>query len=136
MTQQGGGAICQSCGAPDKGDRVFCHYCKSAYSQQILASAIPCPQCRTQNRWGRQQCIQCNGWIVVSCVFCGATSPCNAPQCLACGEGFQGAAERKAQMQQAQSNREAAQVVSVVGSIAGGVLGGLAGVAISSDWDD
>jgi hypothetical protein len=135
MTQPGApGATCQSCGAPDKGDRVFCYYCRAAYSQHILASAIPCPHCRLQNRWGRQQCLQCNAWLVVSCVFCGATSPCNASACLSCGEGFQGAQQRKAAMLQAQSNREAMQVVSIVGGVAGGFLGGFAGA--SWDWDD
>jgi hypothetical protein len=67
-------------------------------------------------------------------VFCGATSPCNAAACLSCGEGFAGAQQRKAQMQQAQANREAMQAVSVVGSIAGGIMGGMIGV--SWDFDD
>ena len=129
-------ATCQNCGGPDQGDRVFCYYCKSAYSQEVLRAAIPCPHCRLQNRWGRQQCFQCNAWLVVACVFCGATSPCNASACLNCGEGFQGAQQRKAQMQQAQANQEMLQVAGIAANAGGGLLGVMAGIAISSDWDD
>lgn len=127
-------ATCQSCGAPDDGQAVFCKFCKQAYSAQILASAIPCLHCKMQNRWGKQRCFQCNHWIVVACVFCGAVSPHNQPACMACGEGFQGAAERKAQRMQHEQAQQNMQVMGVVGNAAGGFLGAMAGVAAAGAW--
>jgi hypothetical protein len=127
-------ATCNNCGAPDDGEAVFCRFCKQAYNAQVLASAIPCPHCRMQNRWGKQKCAQCHHWIVVACVFCGAISPHNQPACLRCGEGFQGAAERKAQRMQQQQAQQSMQLLGVVGNAAGGFLGAMAGVAAASSW--
>src|SRR5216684_3478482 len=89
--------VCSTCGAPDNGQDVLCKFCERPYSAEIQASAIPCGQCRLLNRWGRQQCLQCSAWIVVSCVFCGALSPHTLAACMACHEAFAGAQERKTQ---------------------------------------
>ena len=127
-------ATCNACGAPDDGEAVFCKFCKQAYSAQILASAIPCPHCRMQNRWGKQKCAQCHAWIVVGCVFCGSISPHTQPACMRCGEGFQGAAERKAQRQHQHQAQQNMQMMGVVGNAAGGFLGAMAGVAVAHSW--
>lgn len=133
-------AVCGSCGAPDSGELVTCTYCRAPYSAEILASAIPCPQCRTACRWGKTHCAHCQAWIVVSCVFCGALSPCNQQACLQCHELFAGAPERKAQAQmQAQQaaqqiqTQETLQIVGTVGSVAASFLGAVIGAELSRD---
>src|SRR5688572_4641018 len=99
MSQNQGGAAptCMNCGAPDSGELVVCRFCRQAVSAEVARTAIPCPnhQCRVPNRWGKQKCVQCQSWIVVSCVFCGALSPHNMSNCMRCNEAFAGAAERK-----------------------------------------
>jgi hypothetical protein len=112
---------------------VICRFCKQAVSAEASRSAIPCPnpQCRTQCRWGKQKCAQCQAWIVVSCVFCGAISPHNISNCLRCNEAFAGAAQRKAQQQQHQQQQQNMQQVGVWGNVAASFLGAAAGVAVS-----
>jgi hypothetical protein len=127
-------ATCNHCGAPDDGENVFCRFCRHAYNAQLLASAIPCPRCRTACRWGKQKCSACGTWIVVACVFCGAISPHNQPACMRCGEGFQGAAERKAQRMQQQQSQQNMQMMGVVGNIGGAFLGAMAGGVVSHAW--
>ena len=133
-----GGATptCANCGAPDSGDFVICKFCKQAVSAEAARSAIPCPnpQCRAQCRWGKQKCAQCQAWIVVSCVFCGAISPHNVSNCLRCNEAFAGAAQRKAQMEQQQQQQQNMQHANVWGGVAASFLGAAAGSAISHSW--
>ena len=124
---------CGHCGAPDPGDLVLCRFCRQAVSAEAQRTAIPCPQCRTQNRWGRQKCGQCQGWIVVSCVFCGAISPCNQPQCLQCSEPFAGAPERKAAEERAAQHARFAESASTWGGVAASFLGAAAGAAIGTE---
>jgi phage tail tape-measure protein len=68
----------------------------------------------------------------VSCIFCGAVSPHNVPNCLKCSEAFAGAAQRKAAAESQRDAQQAMQVVSAVGPLLGVALG----VALSRDWDD
>ena len=124
---------CAHCGAPDPGDLVLCRFCRHAVSAEAQETAIPCPQCRTANRWGRQTCVQCQGWIVVSCVFCGAISPCNQPQCLQCSEPFAGAPERKAAQERAAQHARIARSASTWGGVAASFLGAAAGGAIVTE---
>lgn len=128
-------ANCQSCGAPDDGEAVLCKYCRRAVSAEAQAHAVPCPQCRTPARWGKQKCPACQAWIVVACVFCGALSPHNQQACLACREPFAGAAERKMQRQQQHSHAQSMQTLGTVGNIAASFLGAAAGVAVTHSWE-
>jgi hypothetical protein len=127
-------ARCGSCGAPDDGELVLCRYCKNAISPALLQSAIPCPQCRQPNRWGRQKCAPCSAWLVVACVFCGALSPHNQSACLACQQPFAGAMQRKQAMQQQQQHQQNMQTAGVVGNIAASFLGAAAGSAVTHSW--
>jgi hypothetical protein len=101
-----------------------------------MRSAIPCPnpQCRAQCRWGKQKCAQCQAWIVVSCIFCGAISPHNISNCMRCNEAFAGAAQRKQQVQQQQAHRQNMQSANVWGGVAASFLGAAAGSAVGSSW--
>ena len=123
-------AACPSCGGPDDGEFAFCKYCKRPLSAEIVQAAIPCPQCRMACRWGKQKCGACAAWLVVSCVFCGALSPHNQSACLACHEGFAGAAQRKAQHEAAAQQQQQAQTFGVVGNVAASFLGAMAGGAV------
>jgi hypothetical protein len=107
-------------------------------SADAARTAIPCPnpQCRGQCRWGKQKCAQCQAWIVVSCVFCGAISPHHMSNCLRCNEAFAGAAQRKAQLQQNQQSHQNMQQANVWGGIAAAFVGAAAGSAISHSWSD
>jgi hypothetical protein len=129
-------AICANCGAPDSGDYVMCRFCTQAVSADALRTAIPCPnsQCRTACRWGKQKCPQCQAWLVVSCVFCGAISPHNISNCMHCNEAFAGASQRKAQMQQQVQHQQHMQSANVWGGVAASFLGAAAGSAIGSSW--
>jgi hypothetical protein len=137
-------STCANCGAPDAGDLVICKFCKQAVSAEALKSAIPCPnpQCRALCRWGKQHCPQCQSWIVVSCVFCGALSPHSMSSCLQCHQAFAGAPQRKAQMEAQRQHQQNMQSMNAFGNLASGFLGGMAGAAIgsslssSSDWSD
>ena len=112
--------VCSNCGGPDDGLAVICKFCQRPVSAQVQASAIPCPNpnCRTPNRWGRQQCYACNAWVVVSCVFCGNLSPYTCPACLTCHEPFAGAAERKMQRAYQQDQAQTMQTLEKVGEVA------------------
>jgi hypothetical protein len=113
-----------------------CKFCKQAVSAEAARTAIPCPnpQCRALCRWGKQRCGQCQAWIVVSCVFCGAISPHNLSNCLQCNEAFAGAPQRKAQMEQQVQHQQNMQNASVWGNVAASFLGAAAGSAITHSW--
>ena len=112
----------------------MCHFCRQAISAEILAKAIPCPnpQCRTQNRYGRQKCVACQAWVVVSCVFCGALSPCNLSNCLQCNEAFAGAVERKQAIQSQQQHASNMQAVGTWGGVAAAFAGAVVGAELGS----
>jgi hypothetical protein len=126
---------CPSCGAPDDGELVHCKFCKAAFSKEIADTAIPCPRCRVANRWGKQKCVACQSWIIVSCVFCGGLSPHNQPACLSCREPFAGAADRKRQreiaVQQQQQQQQIQQYGGVFGNMGAAFVGAAAGVAVA-----
>jgi hypothetical protein len=132
----GGAPTCANCGAPDAGDFVICKFCKQAVSAEAQRMAIPCPnpQCRLLNRWGKQKCVQCQAWVVVSCVFCGAISPHHVSNCMRCNEAFAGAAQRKAMMEQQRQQHQNAQQVNMWGGVAASFLGAAAGSAIGGAW--
>jgi hypothetical protein len=123
--------MCASCGAPDTGELVICRFCQRPISDEVLRSAIPCPRCAIPNRWGKQRCVACGTWVVVSCVFCGALSPHNQQACLSCREPFAGAMERKAQRANAQSQAQASQMMGMFGNVAASFFGGMAGGAVA-----
>ena len=125
---------CASCGAPDDGQAVICRFCQKAISAEILARAIPCPnpQCRTQNRYGRQKCGACQAWVVVSCVFCGSLSPCNVSNCLQCNEAFAGAMQRKQAAQSQQQHANNMQSVGTWGNVAAAFAGAVVGAELGS----
>jgi hypothetical protein len=127
-------ANCASCGAPDDGHVVHCKYCRQAVSAEALARAIPCPNpaCRTACRWGKQKCVACQAWIVVSCVFCGAISPHNVSNCLQCNEAFAGAMQRKQAQQQQQAHQQNMQAVGTWGHVAAAFAGAAVGASIGS----
>ncbi len=129
-------ATCANCGAPDNGEVVTCRYCKQAVSAEAARTAIPCPnpQCRLLCRWGKQKCAQCQAWLVVSCVFCGALSPHNVSNCLRCNEAFAGAPQRKAQREQQMQHQQNMQDASVWGNVAASFLGAAAGSAVSHSF--
>jgi hypothetical protein len=135
MTQSA--PTCTNCGAPDGGDLVTCRFCRQAVSAEAARTAIPCPnpQCRVPNRWGKQKCIQCQAWLVVSCVFCGAISPHNLASCMQCNEAFAGAAERKQQQVAQQHYQQGMQQANVFGGIAASFIGAAVGSALSGSWD-
>ncbi len=138
MSQTGGASpTCSSCGAPDAGDFVICRFCKQAVSKEAAAAASPCPnpQCRALCRWGKQKCGQCQAWIVVSCVYCGAISPHNISNCMQCNEAFAGAAQRKALQTHHQHHQQAVQTVNVWGGVAASFLGAAAGSVLVNSWD-
>ena len=130
--EAGGAAICASCGAPDDGELVFCKYCKAPYSAEAARTAVPCPSCRTACRWGKQKCVVCGAWLVVSCVFCGALSPHNVSNCLSCNEAFAGAPQRKAAMEQQRQHQQQMQDVGTWGSVAAAFAGGIVAAEIGS----
>ncbi len=125
-------AMCQNCGAPDDGEFVQCSFCHSPVSLQAAQYAIPCPnpQCRTACRWGKNQCGRCRMWLVVSCIFCGALSPHNQSNCMACQEAFHGAAERKAMRMRQMNHRENMQIVAAVAPAAGYAAGEIGGAVL------
>ena len=126
--------MCASCGAPDNGEHVICRFCRQAVSAEVARHAIPCGHCRTQNRWGRQKCIQCQHWIVVSCVFCGALSPHHVSNCMRCNEALAGAAQRKQQQDHQRSHQQQMQSVGVWGTVAAAFAGAAVGSAVSHSW--
>jgi hypothetical protein len=130
-------ATCANCGAPDNGELVSCKFCHQPISAEIARAAIPCPnpQCRTQNRWGRQRCIKCEAWVVVSCVFCGSLSPHTLSNCLQCNEAFAGAMLRKQQMEQNQRQQNYGESAGIWGNVAASFLGAAAGAAVVSTFD-
>jgi hypothetical protein len=113
---------CGNCGAPEDGTEVLCKFCHRAVSAQAQSSAIPCGQCNHPNRWGRQQCSQCNSWIVLQCVFCGGLSPRTMASCMRCNEAFAGSWERKQQREGQQQTQQAEEILGTVAAIAGGIL--------------
>jgi hypothetical protein len=78
--------------------------------------------------------VQCQAWLVVSCVFCGAISPHNISNCLRCNEAFAGAAQRKQQMEQHRMHQQNMQNAAVWGNVAASFLGAAAGVAVAHSW--
>lgn len=138
MSQSGTSApTCAHCGAPDNGEFVICRFCKQAVNAEAARSAIPCPNanCKTLSRWGRQKCVACQHWIVVSCVFCGSLSPHNVSNCLNCREAFAGAQQRKMQMEQQRQHHQNVQNANVWGNVAAAFVGAAAGSAISHSFD-
>ena len=121
---------CPSCGSPDDGELVICKFCKRPYSAEIAQTAIPCPRCGVQCRWGKQRCGACGTWIVVSCIFCGALSPHNQSGCLSCHEAFAGAPQRKAQRDASVHQQQNVQTYGMVGNVAASFLGAMAGSAV------
>lgn len=122
--------VCQSCGAPAKPNLVECEFCEKPISAEAAAHAVGCPQCKTLNAGGQQQCHKCKAWLVVQCVFCSHLSPHTAPACLQCNEPFAGALERKAQRDSSQRNQQIFQTVGMVAPAAVGLLGGVAGALL------
>ncbi len=124
---------CPSCGAPDDGELVHCRFCKAALSKEIADTAIPCPHCRVANRWGKQRCVACRSWIIVSCVFCGGLSPHNQPACLSCREPFAGAAQRKRDREIAAQQQQAAfpQHGGFVDNMGAAFVGAAAGYVVA-----
>lgn len=144
MSSDGRAPACANCGAPDAGELVICRFCKQPVSAEVARTAIPCPNppCRTPNRWGKQKCVQCQSWLVVSCVFCGALSPHSVSNCLSCNEAFAGAAQRKAEREMRQNRQYASHQAGVWGDVASSFVGAAAGAVIgnviadSFDGDD
>ena len=96
-------ATCGTCGAADDGELVICKFCEQPLSDEIVKTAVPCPSCATPNRAGKQHCMKCQQWLIVTCVFCAQFSPCNVPLCVACKEPFAGAIERKQERDRAKA---------------------------------
>jgi hypothetical protein len=112
---------CASCGAPDDGNAVMCKFCDQPVSPDAVKTAVACPQCKLQNRAGKQHCVGCNAWLVVACVFCGQLSPCSEAACTSCHEAFAGSQERKAARDRDKMMQGAMQTVgSVVSMFTGG----------------
>lgn len=122
--------VCQSCGAPARPGIVTCEFCEQFVSAEAARTAIACPQCRTANAGQNQQCLKCQAWLVVRCVFCERLSPYTSPACVACNEPFAGAMERKAQRESEIKRQQMLQTVGAVAPIAGGLLGGVAGALL------
>lgn len=109
-------STCENCGAANDGESVVCRFCKQPYSQELLASALRCPQCASPNLKGRPKCAACGASLELACVFCGARSPCDAVRCGSCDELFAGAEERK-------QARQLGEIVDTVGSLLGVATG-------------
>ncbi len=124
--------VCQSCGAPARPGIVTCEFCEQFVSAEAARTAIACPQCRTANAGGAQQCVRCKSWLVVRCVFCERLSPYTSAACVACNEPFAGAMERKAQRDAELRRQQVLQTVGAVAPIAGGLLGGVAGALLGN----
>ncbi len=129
--------LCTHCGAPRIAGYASCKFCKTPYPgvQNTQTGAIPCPRCNTLNELGAQKCVQCQAWVVVQCVFCGALSPHNVPACQRCNEPFAGAPQRLAERQRAQHLQQGLQVAGTVGSVAASFLGAAAGAGMFSHHD-
>jgi hypothetical protein len=129
---------CTACGAPEDTTLVTCKFCQHPYNAEVARTAIPCPSCKTLNRYGAQKCVHCQAWVVVSCVFCGSLSPCTMSSCLQCNEAFAGAPQRKAAMDSQRQQQQAISLVGAAAPILGGVLGGIVAAELgsSSSSDD
>lgn len=134
-------AACAHCGAPHSGEHVICKFCRHAVSAEAQRTAIPCPNqaCRTLCRWGKQKCVACQTWLVVSCIFCGSLSPHSISNCMRCNEAFAGAPQRKAawdqqrmQQQNMQQQRMQMQQVGVWGNVAAAFTGAAVGSMVSN----
>jgi hypothetical protein len=138
-TMAGMSADCPKCGAPQQQGYVICSFCKNAYSEEALRSAIPCPQCRELSAWGNMKCVRCHVWLVVQCLFCANVSPYTVPACLSCNEAFQGMAQRKAardaeivRQQEIAASQRRVQAVATYGHVGASFLGSVAGAMLSS----
>ena len=129
---RGEAAICANCGAPDDGELVHCKFCQSPCNAEAARTAVPCPNCRTACRWGKQKCVKCQAWLVVSCVFCGSLSPHNISNCLQCNEAFAGAPQRKAALEQQRQQQSAIDIMGAAAPLLGVALG----AAVSTSWSD
>jgi hypothetical protein len=111
----------------------MCPFCKGAYSEEAMRSAIPCNACHTLSAWGQSKCAQCQQWIVVKCLFCDNLSPHNQSACLTCGEAFQGMSERKAARDAEVSRQQTLQTVSAFAPAGASFLGAIAGAVIGGE---
>ncbi|MCC7536995.1 MAG: zinc ribbon domain-containing protein [Deltaproteobacteria bacterium] len=109
---------CENCGAPATPGLVACGYCDDPLPG--MGPGVACPNCGDRNVATNASCVSCRTSLVKSCVFCGVASPFTAVYCVRCNESFVGAAERKAEREQAARNQQmiglAAQGLSVIGS--------------------
>lgn len=124
--------LCKHCGAPRVAGYAACKFCRTPFVENSQTNAIPCPRCNTLNEMGAQKCVQCQTWVVVQCVFCGALSPHNVPGCLKCGEAFAGAPQRLQERQRQQHLQQGLQVAGTVGTVAASFLGAAAGAGMFS----
>jgi hypothetical protein len=124
--------LCQNCGAPRAAGYAACRFCKTPFVANVQTDAIPCPRCNTLNERGAQRCVQCQGWVVVQCVFCHALSPHNVPACARCGEAFAGAPQRFAERQRQQHLQQGLNIATQVGGVAASFLGAAAGAGLFS----
>jgi hypothetical protein len=125
---------CTTCGAPVRPGFVVCPFCRRTYPDADASRAIPCPSttCHELTAWGASHCVRCNTSLIAECVFCRGRSPHNQPACLACGEAFAGAAERKAAHEAQLQSQRTQQAVLTYAPVAMSFLGSFAGAAVSS----
>ena len=111
---------CENCGAPATPGLVACGYCDDPLPG--MGPGEPCPNCGDRNVPSNPACVSCRTSLMKACVFCGLASPIATIHCIRCGESFVGAAERKAEREQAARNQQmiglAAQGLSVLGTAA------------------
>src|SRR5262245_34089168 len=122
--------ICDNCCAPKQPGLAVCKFCGRPFVADLQSRAVECPKCSVYNDWGVTQCVSCQAWVVVKCVFCGCLSPHQLPACLRCREPFAGAPERLAAKTAAEKQAQTLKTVAAVGGVAATVLG----AAASAHW--
>lgn len=143
---------CEECGAPAAAGLVACSYCDAPYPG--MPEGVSCPQCGDDNLPSRARCASCSASLQQSCLFCAMTSSVALAACGHCGEAFEGAEQRKAELEEQQRQQQliglAAQGLGVLGQVAtssnvggkpsggwGGKPGQSAGNGLLGEiWDD
>jgi long-chain acyl-CoA synthetase len=135
MTDSG----CSHCGASIVAGLVACTFCATPYAG--APPGIDCPKCHDDNHPSRVACARCGTSFMRTCLFCNGVASITHPQCVRCGELFEGAELRKQQRDDAQRQQQmiglAASGIAAIGAVAASPMGqGLFGQLMNEIKDE